>query len=661
VNQPPDVTTSTTKPHQHFSGNRAGRFARRHLPVVHFCVDSLLWMIALPTGVVLRYDFDLELVWRREVALSVVVAVTLQGAFGLLYGLYRRRWRYGTFDEVKIVALTALSVGLVLTIGWWNAGADAPTRPVPRSVPLLATGVCVLGQVAIRSMWRLYSERRNRPTRDDVERLVIVGAGEGAELVLRTLRSSAEAPYLVTAMVDDDPLKRNLRLSGIRVEGRVDDLATVARRTNSRTVLIATPGAAGSLFRRVTALAAEAGLRVLVLPPVEQLLGQVRLTDIRPVTEADLVGRNRIFLSPPDVGESEREALLRAFDSGWIAPVGPDVEGFEQELAKLTGWQGAVALSSGTAALHLALLVNGVQPGDDVLVQSLTFAATANAVSYVGARPCFIDSESQSWNMSPHLLREELQQRAAIGDLPAAVVVVDLYGQCADYGEIVPLCSEYGIPLIEDAAEALGATHHGRPAGTLGTTGVFSFNGNKIMTTSGGGALVTPDVSLADRVRFLAAQAREPVPGYHHVEVGYNYRLSNLLAALGRAQLARLPEMSARRSAIHERYREALEGRDGLCFMPSAPWGGGNRWLTCIVFENPAHRDASIAALEAVDIESRPLWKPMHLQPLWASVPARVDGTSERLWKHGLSLPSGSSLTDAQVDRVAAIVAEASA
>jgi FlaA1/EpsC-like NDP-sugar epimerase len=296
VNASPD-RPSATPADDELSGNRLGRFARRRLPVVHFAVDSALWLIAIPTGVFLRYDFDLDRVWQRQVILAMVVAVALQGAFGVLYGLYRRRWRYGTFDEVKIVALTALSVGLVMTIVWWNA--DAPTsRPVPRSVPLLATGVSVLGQISIRSMWRLYSERRNRPVGDDVDRVVVVGAGEGAELVLRTLRSSTDAPYVVTAMVDDDPTKRNLRLSGVRVAGRVDDLLSVAAATEATTVLIATPSAPSSFFRHVTAMAAEAGLRVLVLPPVEQLLGRVELSDIRPVNETDLLGRRPADIDP---------------------------------------------------------------------------------------------------------------------------------------------------------------------------------------------------------------------------------------------------------------------------------------------------------------------------------------------------------------------------
>jgi dTDP-4-amino-4,6-dideoxygalactose transaminase len=367
---------------------------------------------------------------------------------------------------------------------------------------------------------------------------------------------------------------------------------------------------------------------------------------------------DRIFLSSPDVGASEREALLRAFDSGWVAPAGPELDLFEAELATFTGWPGTVALSSGTAALHLALLVLGVQPDDEVYVSSFTFAASANAVTYTGARPRFIDSDDVSWNISPALLADELTAAAFENRLPKAVVVVDLYGQCADYDEIVGICDGHGVPVVEDAAEAVGATYRGKPAGTLGAIGLFSFNGNKIMTTSGGGALLSPELDTAERVRYLATQARQPTVHYEHTDVGFNYRLSNLLAAMGRAQLARIPEMSARRLAINAFYRDRLADLPGLAFMPIAPWGGWNGWLTCVTFDDPALRDAVQAELAAAEIESRPLWKPMHLQPVFADAPARVDGTSQRLFEHGLCLPSGSVLTDAQVERVAELTAD---
>jgi dTDP-4-amino-4,6-dideoxygalactose transaminase len=360
----------------------------------------------------------------------------------------------------------------------------------------------------------------------------------------------------------------------------------------------------------------------------------------------------RIHLSSPDVGPLERDALLRAFDSGWIAPVGPELDGFEDELSALTGWPGAVALSSGTAALHLALQVAGVANGDEVYVSTFTFAASANAVTYLGARPRFIDSDSATWNMSPPLLAEQLTVARRTGKLPAAVVVVDLYGQCADYDEIIPLCQELGVPVVEDAAEAIGATYKGRPAGTLAEAGVFSFNGNKIMTTSGGGAFVSADRVVADRVRHLATQAREPFVHYEHHDIGFNYRMSNLLAAIGRAQLSRLPEMTTRRRTISDRYRTRLGDIEGLHFMPIAPWDGWNGWLTCVTFDEAETRDRVRSALDEQDIDCRPLWKPMHLQPVFAGSPATVDGTSERLFGHGVCLPSGSVLADDQIDRV---------
>jgi len=360
----------------------------------------------------------------------------------------------------------------------------------------------------------------------------------------------------------------------------------------------------------------------------------------------------RIYLSPPDVGEPERLALEAAFRSGWVAPVGPDLDAFEAEVA-------GVGLASGTAALHLALKELGVGPGDDVICSTFTFAATANAITYCGAQPVLIDSEASSWNLSPDLLAEELSARAHAGRPPAAVLVVDLYGQCADYDRILPLCAEHGVPVLEDAAESLGASASGRPAGSFGAAAAFSFNGNKIITTSGGGMLVTDDEKMARRARYLATQAREPGAHYEHVEVGYNYRLSNLLAALGRAQLAGLADRVARRRAIHARYREALDGLPGIGFQPVGPGQEPNCWLTCITLD-PAVAAATPEhlrrALEAEDIEARPTWKPMHLQPVFAACPARIDGTSEQLFATGLCLPSGSSLSADDHDRVITIL-----
>jgi dTDP-4-amino-4,6-dideoxygalactose transaminase len=369
--------------------------------------------------------------------------------------------------------------------------------------------------------------------------------------------------------------------------------------------------------------------------------------------------RPRVYLSPPHMSGAERELLLDAFDSNWIAPLGPHVDLFEAEFAARLGVKHAVALSSGTAALHLALVVLGIQPGDEVATSTLTFAATANAIRYVGAVPLFIDSEPRSWNLDPALLAEELDAAPRRGRPIRAVLAVDIVGQCADYEPIRELCRKYAIPLIEDAAEALGATYCGRPAGTFGDIGCFSFNGNKIITTSGGGMLVTENKEWADRVRFLATQARDPAPHYEHSQIGYNYRLSNLLAAVGRGQLQVLDDRVARRRENCAAYQAALRDLPGIDFMPELPQGRSTRWLTCIIVDPSrfgATREDIRLALERENIEARPIWKPMHAQPAHAGCRVRGGRVSERLFELGLCLPSGSNLRPEERDRVVDIV-----
>lgn len=363
----------------------------------------------------------------------------------------------------------------------------------------------------------------------------------------------------------------------------------------------------------------------------------------------------RVYLSPPDMSDRERASLLSAFDSNWIAPLGPEVDAFERALAVRTGVSAAAALSSGTAALHLALVLLDVGPGDEVWTSTLTFVSTANAIRYVGATPVFIDSERASWNMDPALLRDALRDASTRGVLPKALIVVDLYGQCADYDSIQGACQDYGVALIEDAAEALGATYHGKPAGSFGAIGILSFNGNKIITTSGGGALVSDDAALVQRTRHLASQARRPVAHYEHREIGYNYRLSNLLAALGRAQLARLDGFVERRREINQKYRAALEGIDGITFLREVPGGRSTCWLTCLLLDEDrlgVGPGQIREHLETKNIEARPVWKPMHLQPVYQACRVVGGAVAEDLFRRGLCLPSGSTLADEAQQRV---------
>jgi dTDP-4-amino-4,6-dideoxygalactose transaminase len=368
----------------------------------------------------------------------------------------------------------------------------------------------------------------------------------------------------------------------------------------------------------------------------------------------------RVFLSPPEVGAEERRMLLEAFDSNWIAPTGPDVDAFEHEMAEKTGIAHAVALSSGTAALHLALLLAGVESGDEVLVPSFTFIASAAAVTYLGARPVFVDCSADSWNVDPGLVEEVLTKRAAVGRLPSAVISVDLYGETAEYAALETLCHRFGVPLIEDSAEALGSTYRRRAAGSFGVAGIFSFNGNKIITTSGGGMLVTQSLELAERARHLSTQAREPFSHFEHHTVGYNYRLSNLLAALGRAQLRGLDGRVERRKQIDAVYTDGLAGLPGITPMPRTAVGTSNYWLTCILIDPEAFgtdRERVRLALEAADIESRPTWKPLHLQPAFSGVTLVGPGHCARVFDRGLCLPTGSALSPADQSRVLEIIA----
>ena len=363
----------------------------------------------------------------------------------------------------------------------------------------------------------------------------------------------------------------------------------------------------------------------------------------------------RIYLSPPHLSGRELELLEEAVDSNWVAPLGPQVDAFERELAEVVGVPHALALSSGTAALHLALIVLGIGAGDEVACSSLTFSASANPVVYVGATPVFVDADADTWTIDPELLDRTLGERPQV----RALVAVDLYGQCCDYDALTEICERRGIALVQDAAESLGASYRGAPAGGQGALAAFSFNGNKVITTSGGGMLVSRDEQPIAHARKLSTQAREPAPHYQHTELGFNYRLSNLLAAVGRAQLEVLGERVEARRRINARYRELLAEAPGISFMPEARYGRSNCWLTCILVdpdEAGTDRETIRRALEAEDIEARPLWKPMHLQPFFAGAPTAGGDVSASLFERGLCLPSGSALTETDQARVVEIL-----
>lgn len=365
--------------------------------------------------------------------------------------------------------------------------------------------------------------------------------------------------------------------------------------------------------------------------------------------------KSRIFLSPPRIGAAERSYVEEAFASNWVAPAGPHLAALEAEICAASGIKAAVALSSGTAALHLAVRLLDVQPGDEVFCSTFTFVASANPIVYQGGHPVFIDADKRSWNMDPGLLAEALADRARKGRLPRAIIVADIYGQCADWDEIRAAAAHYEVPLIEDAAEAVGATYRGEWAGKFGVLGLYSFNGNKILTTAGGGMLVSSDPSLIERAHKLATQARDPAAHYEHSELGYNYRLSNVLAGIGLGQLLTLAQRIERRREIFGYYRQALGDLPGVGFMPELPEGRCTRWLTCLTVDPDAarvSRDQVLCALAADNIEARPLWKPLHQQPLYRRATVFGGRQSGQLFDQGVCLPSGSALTENDLQRV---------
>jgi len=369
--------------------------------------------------------------------------------------------------------------------------------------------------------------------------------------------------------------------------------------------------------------------------------------------------QNRIYLSPPHMSGNEQKYINEAFETNWIAPLGPNVDAFERELAAYVGAKGAAAVSSGTAAIHLALRLLNVQQGDKVFCSSLTFIASANPILYQGAEPVFIDSEPDTWNMSPLALERAMEAAKREGKLPKAVVVVNLYGQSAKMDEILAICDHYQVPVVEDAAESLGSTYKGKKSGTFGKFGIYSFNGNKIITTSGGGMLVSDDVEALQKARFLATQARDPAPHYQHSQMGYNYRMSNIVAGIGRAQLEVLDERVRARRAIFDRYVQALGEIDGIHFMPELEGTMSNRWLTTLTIDQQALGVTPmdiINALAEENIEARPVWKPLHLQPVFDGVTyyPHQEGwsVSDELFANGICLPSGSSMTIEEQNRV---------
>ena len=617
---------------------------------------------------------SLVAVYAAIVAGSFVVAYQLRGGFDVAgpfespvwslllpvvvckllllasFGQFRSVLGYfGRYDFGCIAASGGIVSVMMLALSYFSAPMATPPRSVIFIDFMLTTG----GLTAVRQLLRLaHDQSREVATLNDrlVRRIGIIGAGDlGSSLVceLLTQPGSGLQPVL---FIEDDPHMWNRSLHGVPILGPISRLPELVRLSRITEAIIALPGGPPGKVKEVLDLARVAGIKASFAPSFTQWTSDRGGAKASPL-------RSRIFLSPPHMGPDEWALVQEAFASNWIAPIGPHVDAFEQEFAARHGFAHAAALTCGTAAAHLGLRLMGVNPGDEVFCSSLTFVASVTPALMQGARPTFIDSDLRTWNMDPNRLEEALRERARVNRLPKAVIVVDLYGQCADYGAITELCARYEVPILEDAAEALGATCLGRPAGAFGRCAIFSFNGNKIITTSSGGMLVSDDEKLIREARFLATQARDPAPYYQHSQWGYNYRMSNVLAAVGRGQLRVLDQRVAARRRNFELYHAALADLPGIVFMPEADFGRSSRWLTCITIDPAVAKGDSEKvrlALEAADIESRPVWKPLHLQPVFQKMGCMTFGgeVAEKLFAHGLCLPSGSSLAEEELNRV---------
>ncbi|WIV97440.1 aminotransferase class I/II-fold pyridoxal phosphate-dependent enzyme [Kinneretia aquatilis] len=472
--------------------------------------------------------------------------------------------------------------------------------------------------------------RREQNVREALQKLDAAGSG-----VLLLVDSQGKFERTIT----DGDLRR-LMLSDAGLESTLSLLPSMKS-------VVVQPGAAA----REEALTLMVRHSIHHVPVIDSSGEVLQVLDRKDLDE-------QILLSTPHLGDQEQEFVAEAFRTNWIAPLGPNVDGFERELAAWVGVKHAAAVSSGTAAIHLALRLLDVTAGDEVFCSALTFVATANPVIYQSAEPVFIDSEPESWNMSPQALERALADARRRGKLPKAVIVVNLYGQSADMDAIIQLCDAYGVPLIEDAAESLGATYKDRQSGSFGRIGIYSFNGNKIITTSGGGMLVADDEDLVRRARFLSTQAREPVPHYEHTTIGYNYRMSNILAGVGRGQLRVLADRVDARRRVFDRYRAGLADIDAIEWMPEPSWSRSNRWLTAGVIRPDRSNVTSadlMGRLAALRIEARPVWKPMQMQPVFKDkryFAHDSNSVSQQLFETGFCLPSGSNMSDGQQDRV---------
>jgi dTDP-4-amino-4,6-dideoxygalactose transaminase len=666
-------------------------WAKRHRFGINMVAHCILFALSyglsfLMLGELFSPGEARSLFWR-----TLPVLVFIQFAVFWYHDLYEGLWVYVSFaDVINIIRAAGIS-----TLIFAFLGVFVTALRVPEKLIILDACFCIMAvygaRVAVRTVHEKFLIEVVGYTGQEI---LLAGPLKRVQTLASEMLSDPTAYYKPVAVVDisEGHNQPRQRISDIPVLSIKEAMSERVRFQKVRYIVVCWPNATQTEFDRLVKDLKPMGLRLTTLPYLDELLPpEPEISEKPSGADYDTRGsdrqlpegqiRRRIFLSPPHMSGLEQEFVRRAFRSNFIAPLGPMVDAFEQEFTEITGIPHAVALSSGTVAIHLALQGMGVGPGDTVIASNLTFVGSVTPILFLGATPILVDSDPETWTMDINLLSAVLEGCADSGQLPKAVLPTDLYGQCSDYDSMSEICEKYGVPLIVDAAEAMGAKYKGRHAGNGVDASIFSFNGNKIITTSGGGMLASKDGALVDYARFLSQQARDPFPHYEHSQLGYNYRMSNIVAAIGQGQLRSLEDRVRRKRAIFSYYQEALKGNAGITFMSEAPYGVSNRWLTVILVEPEqfgADREAIRLALEEQNIESRPVWKPMHLQPVFDCIPISDDNfpiakdgprsafhgprrykayciggqVSETLFEKGLCLPSGTSMSDGDLERV---------
>jgi len=567
-----------------------------------------------------------------------------------IFHLYSSLWRYASMDELKNIVfanIAASMTGVILNI--------ALSLDTEYSVIIVSFLLTVAFTGGFRFSYRLLREEKQYYSKlsENRKRVMVVGAGEAGAIVLKELLNVKRTEYKPVIVVDDDPTKDKKTIMGITIALGTSRIPQYVKKYAIDEIIIAIPSAPVDVVADIVEVCKQTTCSIKVIPGIKDLFnGKINYSLVR--GQLDNTSSNKIWLASPHMSEEgfEIQYVQEAFDTNWITSLGRNVSEFEKEVAEKVGIKYAAALVSGTSAIHMAMKAAGVGEGDIVFCQDLTFSATANPIIYQHAKPVFIDSDYETWNMDPDLLEKAFEKYPQA----KAVIIVHLYGLSCDMDRIVAVCKKHNAVLIEDAAESLGSYYKGKHTGTFGEYGIFSFNGNKIITTSGGGMLVSNNLEKINKVYSWATQSREPARYYQHSELGYNYRMSNIIAGIGRGQLKVLDQRVAKKRYIYEFYKRELSHLEGLSFMPNNKWNEPNFWLTCITLTNGVKPIDVIEALEKENIEARHLWKPMHMQPFFEQYDFIDNGVSKRLFEIGVCLPSDTKMTDEDLKRVCKVI-----